>query len=519
NSKCNVYRRGLQAIPLSVDLWLHYLTFFKENSDTTDPETDSRIRAAYEHAVLAAGTDFRSDRLWESFIAWETEQQKLANVTAIYDRILGIPTQLYSQHFQKFKDHVQSNHPKHFLSEEEFVKLRVELSKSSLAGMISEDDAAVAQEELPPGIEDLADPAKRVTEIENMRHKVIEIRQELFNHNEHEVSKRWAFEEAIKRPYFHVKALEKTQLTNWREYLEFEIENGTPERVVVLFERCLIACALYEEFWIKYAKYLEGYSTDGMRHIYKKACITHLPKKPAIHLLWAAFEEQQGDAEEARRILKSLEATVPGLAMVRLRRVSLERRHGNLTEAEALLRESMESASTIAERSFYAVKLARQHMKVQRNLSKAKAVLLDALESDHTNPKLYLNLLELEYSGDVTQNEAEILVCFDRAVNSGMPIESRLLFCQRKVEFLEDFGSDINMLVAAYEEQQKLQKEDEASKTKAENGYDSSQEPDAKRQRVDDGSGAATALTDAQAQNSAYNYNWYQVLAPSKHKY
>lgn len=55
----------------------------------------------------------------------------------------------------------------------------------------------------------------------------------------------------IKRPYFHVKALEKTQLNNWREYLDFEIENGTPERVVVLFERCLIACALYEEFWTK----------------------------------------------------------------------------------------------------------------------------------------------------------------------------------------------------------------------------------------------------------------------------
>lgn len=122
-----------------------------------------------------------------------------------------------------------------------------------------------------------------------------------------------------------------------------------------------------------------------------------------------------------------------------------------------------------------------------------------------TNPKLYLNLLELEYSGDVSQNEAEILVCFDRAVNSAMSIEARLLFCQRKVEFLEDFGSDINMyvgcfffvffkklictlfyfgndvtlffkfrLVAAYEEQQKLQKEDEASKTKAENGYDRS---------------------------------------------
>lgn len=56
---------------------------------------------SYEHAVLACGTDFRSDRLWEAYIAWETEQDKLANVTAIYDRILCIPTQLYSQHFQK----------------------------------------------------------------------------------------------------------------------------------------------------------------------------------------------------------------------------------------------------------------------------------------------------------------------------------------------------------------------------------------------------------------------------------
>uniref|UniRef100_A0A4W6FFK9 Pre-mRNA-processing factor 39 n=1 Tax=Lates calcarifer TaxID=8187 RepID=A0A4W6FFK9_LATCA len=505
-----VYRRGLQAIPLSVDLWLHYLTFIKENSDLTDPETEGRIRGAYEHSVLAAGTDFRSDRLWESYINWETEQQKLANVTAIYDRILGIPTQLYSQHFQRFKEHVQNNNPKHFLSEEEFVQLRVELSKASLAAMVGSDgDTPAAEEELPPGTEDLADPAKRVTEIENMRHKVIEVRQEVFNHNEHEVSKRWAFEEGIKRPYFHVKALEKTQLTNWKEYLDFEIENGTPERVVVLFERCLIACALYEEFWTKYAKYLESYSTDGVRHVYKKACTTHLPKKPAIHLLWAAFEEQQGNVEEARGILKSLEAAVPGLAMVRLRRVSLERRHGNLEEAEALLREAMESAKNATETSFYAVKLARQLMKVQRSLSKARKVLLDAIEKDQVRTGCILNLLELEYSGDVTQNEAEIVACFDRALQSPMPLESRLLFSQRKVEFLEDFGTDINVLVAAYEEQQKLQKESEPTKRKAENG---SQEPDAKRQRVDDGSSAAAnTMTDMQANNSAYNYNWYQV--------
>ena len=88
------------------------------------------------------------------------------------------------------------------------------------------------------------------------------------------------------------------------------------------------------------------------------------------------------NVEEARNILQSLEAAIPGLAMVRLRRVSLERRHGKLDEAEALLREAMDSAKSATEMSFYAVKLARQHMKVQQNLSKAKTVLLEAIEKD-----------------------------------------------------------------------------------------------------------------------------------------
>lgn len=56
---------------------------------------------------------------------------------------------------------MQSNHPKYFLLEEEFLQLRHELSKTSLSAMVGEDgEPSVAQEELPPGTEDLADPAK-----------------------------------------------------------------------------------------------------------------------------------------------------------------------------------------------------------------------------------------------------------------------------------------------------------------------------------------------------------------------
>lgn len=48
-----------------------------------------------------------------------------------------------------------------------------------------------------------------------------------------------------------MKPLERAQLRNWRDYLDFEMANGSHERTIVLFERCVIACALYEEFWIK----------------------------------------------------------------------------------------------------------------------------------------------------------------------------------------------------------------------------------------------------------------------------
>lgn len=63
----------------------------------------------------------------------------------------------------------------------------------------------------------------------------------------------------IRRPYFHTKPLDKYQLRNWEEYLNFEILEADHDRIVLLFERCMISCALYESFWCKYARYLEDY--------------------------------------------------------------------------------------------------------------------------------------------------------------------------------------------------------------------------------------------------------------------
>lgn len=117
--------------------------------------------------------------------------------------------------------------------------------------------------------------------------------------------------------------MERSQIRNWKEYLEFEISQGVYKRIVVLFERCLIACALYEEFWtrviicfvyflnknnlvikllffLQYISYLESLESDDeeiknrIEDIYIRACTVHHKSKPGINLAWALHLESKG---------------------------------------------------------------------------------------------------------------------------------------------------------------------------------------------------------------------------------
>uniref|UniRef100_A0A0K0CYD9 Pre-mRNA-processing factor 39 n=1 Tax=Angiostrongylus cantonensis TaxID=6313 RepID=A0A0K0CYD9_ANGCA len=105
------------------------------------------------------------------------------------------------------------------------------------------------------------------------------------------VNARLPFEDQIKRPYFHVKPLEAEQLKNWRLYLDFEIIEGDENRITVLFERCLIACALYDQFWTKFARWTRKHrgSTEA-RNVYRRAR-QHIPGNVRLALAYSAFEE------------------------------------------------------------------------------------------------------------------------------------------------------------------------------------------------------------------------------------
>lgn len=95
---------------------------------------------------------------------------------------------------------------------------------------------------------------------------IIESRRVIHKQTEAEAAKRWNFEQNIRRPYFHVKALEASQLKNWSDYLAFEMEEKQPNRIIFLFERCLVACALYEEFW---RKVINGFLIDSRQSVWR----------------------------------------------------------------------------------------------------------------------------------------------------------------------------------------------------------------------------------------------------------
>ncbi|KRT80607.1 hypothetical protein AMK59_5862 [Oryctes borbonicus] len=460
--KCEeVFERGLKAIPLSVDLWIHYLTYVR----AVKPEDEEFIRSQLERALAACGFEFRSDRLWVSYIEWEASNKRLQLATAIYDRLLATPTQGYTAHFDNFQEHVSTNPPNKILEVDEFLALRKEVKH-----MLKHDGTSDSADkpDLPPG-EDTEEVSSD-EETKAIRERIISIRRKIHKNTVAAVTGRWNFEEGIKRPYFHVKPLERCQLKNWQEYLDYEIEHGDRTRIIVLFERCLIACALYEEFWLRFVHYLEGLKDPELhakiKDVYERACTIHHIKKPNLHLQWAMFEESVKNYNKAAEILANIEKSVPNLLQVANRRINLERRREDYEKCSQLYEHYILNSKNKTISTNLAIKYARFCQRVLKNIDKSLEVLNSALTKDPNNSRIYLQLIDMTMQKD-GGCEKEVVRIIDAFLEKeSIDIEQKILFAQRKLEFLEDFGSDIQSVQSAYEEYQKYIKQNKESKKK-----------------------------------------------------
>jgi pre-mRNA-processing factor 39 len=169
-----------------------------------------------------------------------------------------------------------------------------------------------------------------------LRTRVDNFHLEIFSRTQTETTKRWVYEQEIKRPYYHVTELDEAQLINWRKYLDFEEVEGDYSRTQFLYERCLVTCAHYDEFWLRYARWMlaQPGKEEEVRNIYQRASTLYVPIcRPAVRLQYALFEEMCGRVEVAKDIHHAILFTLPDHIETTVSLANLSRRHGGLEAA------------------------------------------------------------------------------------------------------------------------------------------------------------------------------------------
>ena len=595
-----------------MDLWITYLELFYKLRHGHEDFTQL-LRDECERAVSDVGLEFRSNPLWERYIEWEMEQKNLVWVTGIFKRLVQIPTSLYNKHWDNFIAHIRDHHPRDILDYKEYEELR-KVTCNEL-GLTYRPDPVVQ----PSQPREVVMPEDKLKA--GMKERIVMSVVDNHEQCEKEVKSRWDFEGKIDHNYFHVKPLKLKQLRNWEAYLDFEIGSGNHERTVVLFERCLVPAAHYEQFWAKYARYLEDYfkrqtqinkhgqvdkafkdsplkrarfafstgltkvdeirekrctwtlrgwkgkdkegneilmaeeipkqkersseqppkekqaklncpntppivdqvedsrtspevaadeqideektaeeeeedksnskgegdkshpkeeeekedvigpvaevppddSADEpaqdlrqkvddkeesksayeiVRDVYKRACIVHCPKKAMIKLKWAAFEEECGEKQKAKEILTELNKHFPLLLECCIQLIDLERRMGNLEQADdmyrALIKKIPQNRKSI--KTWLALKYARFQFKIRMLPDKALATLRSALKREQGDPKIYTQIIDICYQRQ-PMDVAGVKAAIELALKSPS-LANKFEFVKRKLEFMQDFGDE-----------------------------------------------------------------------------
>jgi pre-mRNA-processing factor 39 len=197
-----------------------------------------------------------------------------------------------------------------------------------------------AQAGIPPG-------SKSEAEIErDIRIRIDGYHLEIFSRTQTETTKRWTYESEIKRPYFHVTELDEGQLANWRKYLDFEEAEGSYPRIQFLYERCLVTCAHYDEFWLRYARWMSAQEgkEEEVRNIYQRASTLYVPiSRPLARLHYAYFEEMSGRFDVAKDIHGAILVSLPGHIETIVSLANMSRRHGGLEAAIEVYKSQLDS--------------------------------------------------------------------------------------------------------------------------------------------------------------------------------
>ncbi|QSZ35088.1 hypothetical protein DSL72_007952 [Monilinia vaccinii-corymbosi] len=348
-----VFERGIASIATSVDLWTDYCSFKVETSH--DPDV---IRELFERGAVAVGLDFLAHPFWDKYLEFEDRVEAQDKIFAILSRVVKIPMHQYARYFERFRQLAHARPLSELLPAETLEQFRADVVSES-AGF-------------------QAGPKGELEIERDIRTKVDNFHLEIFARTQAETTKRWTYESEIKRPYFHVTELDNQQLVNWRKYLDFEEAEGDYTRAVFLYERCLVTCAFYDEFWFRYARWMSSKERkeEEVRNIYQRASTLYVPiSRPGIRLQYAYFEEMSGRSDVAKDIHQAILDRMPGHVETIISWANLERRQKGLEAAIEVYKAQIDSpAVDIYSKAAFVAEWAALLWKIKGSVDEARQV-------------------------------------------------------------------------------------------------------------------------------------------------
>jgi len=249
-------------------------------------------------------------------------------------------------------------------------------------------------------------------------------------YEESDVRRKYEYE-VLKISYFQIRPLEEIQLTHWRKYLEFEEKLGNPDRIIKLYERCVIPCCLYSEFWIRYTKFLEKHGEDihiskgeskdtytpiQAREVFKRVTNIYLKRRPDIHLVFASFEEKSKNYQGARDVYEKLLSIVPQNTETIVRYINFERRINQPQNAIDIFKRSIQNNSKHASNCiFMYIQYARFVGDVCNNREEARQIFNEATKKYPGSKDLWLSFILFERSSKESDMEKYVMDVYEKA--------------------------------------------------------------------------------------------------------
>eukprot|EP01112_Ceratiomyxa_fruticulosa_P008137 TRINITY_DN2105_c0_g2_i3.p1 TRINITY_DN2105_c0_g2~~TRINITY_DN2105_c0_g2_i3.p1 ORF type:complete len:447 (-),score=103.65 TRINITY_DN2105_c0_g2_i3:115-1455(-) len=277
-----------------------------------------------------------------------------------------------------------------------------------------------------------------------------------------EKEKRKSMEHGIsKRTYFHVKQMDDSVLFAWRRYLEFEEKEGNHSRIKNLYERCLVACAYYSEFWIRYVRWLErsikAFQADPattlqeIRAVFQQATNLYLKKRPTIYLEWAYIEELHKNYDRVNELFEEINRLVPGHVETIIRNAAFLRRRKNEAGSLAVYENALQIPSILSDSkafTFLSVQYAK-FLEIKGQLDKCREVFEASISKFPANKNIWRSFIAFETNVRGEGVEERVKGLYERALGSGSSLtaEDKQVLWVEYLEYVSEFASDVSTFI------------------------------------------------------------------------